>query len=229
MSLDWSSVKALAIPVGGVSRDVKSVSVGGTVLWAKPNPVPYDAEVEYLTGGSGAYINTGINIVPGIGFECAVRKGKGSDARHIGNIGNWGVNTFLFYGDGNPAAMRVAEHQKYLNKVFNDFTVCSFSGSTFRVDSLSVTVGTPVNGPGVLIFDSRAEKTSSLSYVKLYTSGVLVRDYIPVRVGSGANAVGCLYDRLGTGGQNPDGSARNDGLYFNQGTGAFVIGPDKAT
>ena len=49
---------------------------------------------------------------------------------------------------------------------------------------------------------------------------------IPVRVGSGANAVGCLYDQLGTGGQNPDGSARNDGLYFRQGSGAFVVGPD---
>jgi hypothetical protein len=36
-----------------------------------------------------------------------------------------------------------------------------------------------------------------------------------------------MYDRLGVGGMNPDGSARTDGLYRNRGTGAFVIGPDK--
>ena len=57
---------------------------------------------------------------------------------------------------------------------------------------------------------------------KLYDSGVLVRDMIPVRVG----AVGAVYDKRGTGGMNPDGSARNDGMYYNRGTGAFVVGPD---
>ena len=43
----------------------------------------------------------------------------------------------------------------------------------------------------------------------------LERDFIPVRVGSGANAVGYMYDRVS--GQ----------LFGNAGTGAFVIGPDK--
>jgi len=33
---------------------------------------------------------------------------------------------------------------------------------------------------------------------------------------------------LGTGGMNPDGSPRTDGLYRNRGTGSFVIGPNKA-
>ena len=38
---------------------------------------------------------------------------------------------------------------------------------------------------------------------------------------------GAMYDRLGTGGMNPDGSPRTDGLYRNRGTGAFTIGSDK--
>jgi hypothetical protein len=50
-----------------------------------------------------------------------------------------------------------------------------------------------------------------------------VRDMIPVRKGT----VGAMYDRRGVGGMNPDGSARDDGPYFNRGTGAFVIGSDK--
>lgn len=45
--------------------------------------------------------------------------------------------------------------------------------------------------------------------------------FIPVRVGSGANAVGYLYDKA-----NPTGGPLGNGLYPNSGTGAFVIGPD---
>ena len=35
MSLAWSSVKALSIPVGGTARDVKAVAIGGVVVWRK--------------------------------------------------------------------------------------------------------------------------------------------------------------------------------------------------
>jgi hypothetical protein len=49
----------------------------------------------------------------------------------------------------------------------------------------------------------------------LYHGGALARDYIPVRVGSGAGAVGYLFDRVS--GQ----------LFGNAGTGDFTIGPDK--
>jgi len=59
---------------------------------------------------------------------------------------------------------------------------------------------------------------------KIYKAGALVRDYIPVRVGSGANAVGYLYDRA-----NPTGGPLGNGLYPNSGSGAFVVGPDKGT
>ena len=36
-----------------------------------------------------------------------------------------------------------------------------------------------------------------------------------------------MYDINGVGGINSDGSYREDGLYFNRGTGTFIIGPDK--
>ena len=77
-----------------------------------------------------------------------------------------------------------------------------------------------------MIFKRGGQSQTSYSEIKLASleirvSGVLVRDFIPVRVGSGANAVGYLYDRA-----NPTGGPRGNGLYPNSGSGAFVIGPD---
>lgn len=46
-------------------------------------------------------------------------------------------------------------------------------------------------------------------------AGELVFDGIPVRVGSGAEAVGYLYDKV------------SDSLLGNLGSGSFVLGPDK--
>ena len=50
---------------------------------------------------------------------------------------------------------------------------------------------------------------------KLWNGITLVRDFIPVRVGSGSSAVGYLYDRV------------SGELFGNAGTGEFLIGPDK--
>ena len=62
----------------------------------------------------------------------------------------------------------------------------------------------------LILLDSSASG-GRIYYVRI--SGVC--DFIPVRVGSGANAVGYLYDRV------------SGELFGNMGSGAFVIGPDK--
>lgn len=70
---------------------------------------------------------------------------------------------------------------------------------------------------------------AKLYYFRMMTDGVLVCDLQPVRF-TNENGVteGAMFDRANpTVGMNPDGSARDDGLYRNRGTGAFVIGPDK--
>ena len=56
----------------------------------------------------------------------------------------------------------------------------------------------------------------------------VVRDFIPVRFTNEQGvSEGAMFDRANpTVGVNPDGSVRDDGLYRNRGTGAFVIGPD---
>ena len=53
---------------------------------------------------------------------------------------------------------------------------------------------------------------------KITIEGVLVRDFISVRIGT----TGYFYDKA-----NPTGGPLGNGLYPNSGTGDFVLGPDK--
>ena len=77
------------------------------------------------------------------------------------------------------------------------------------------------NGPAYLI-------KGRIYWVKISDGLTVVRDMIPVRFTNEQGvSEGAMYDRLGTGGMNPDGSARTDGLYRNRGTGAFLYGADK--
>jgi hypothetical protein len=69
-----------------------------------------------------------------------------------------------------------------------------------------------LNSGGVANIGSTRLRVSAFS---ISQSGALVRDYIPVRVGSGSSAVGYLFDRAS--GQ----------LFGNAGTGSFTVGPDK--
>lgn len=234
MSFAWSSVKALSIPVGGTARDVKRVSVGGVTLWEKANPLPYDAEVEYLESTGTQWIDTGFAPSGGYRYEISVSHTT-NDAR-CGCQSNTSSRTYL--------ELRSATRFRWVigQGGLTDVTVPSGAAVSAYVDCTALKCGignTELNIQGrtlatntFLLFGSRGSISAGgyamrIHGAKVYDSGVLVRDFIPVRVGSGANAVGCLYDRLGTGGLNPDGTARNDGLYFRQGTGAFVVGPDK--
>ena len=58
-----------------------------------------------------------------------------------------------------------------------------------------------------------------IEYCKMWdVNGTLMRDFITVRVGQ----TGAFYDR-----QNPTGGPNGNGLYYNDGTGSFTLGPDR--
>lgn len=65
-------------------------------------------------------------------------------------------------------------------------------------------------------------------FIRIYNFDDLIYDFIPVRFTNElGQSEGAMYDRANpTVGMNPDGSARTDGLYRNQGTGAFGYGND---
>ena len=241
MSLAWSSVKSLSIPVGGVSRDVKRVTAGGVTLWEKPNPLPYDAEVEYIESTGTQWIDTG--VYPGNSDSFSIN----ISGRWIKNNTTEGVFASFYKASGLGLNLSCTSIRMYvytssqtnITETAGDFTLAiNFTGSalTATINGRAISAGWDANlkGSNLPLYlwnrpDTLARPSRSGSRIysmSVYTNGVLVRDFQPVRVGSGANAVGCLYDKLGTGGMNPDGTARNDGLYFNRGSGAFVVGPD---
>lgn len=225
MSLNWTNVKSLAVPVGGVSRDVKRVSIGGAVVWEKPSPLPYDAEVEYLESTGTQWIDTGVH--PATGDEVQFAGLFGTSPSSVGRQ--------FFASDGYSAVTHYCEingsnqfggYGGYISQTLvrgtlyvASATITSSSakydidvgGTTYTATSTYAAsqnwryalvlfrINSQFNGNGVRI-----------GACKIYVNGVLVRDYIPVRVGQ----VGYLYDRVS--GQ----------LFGNAGTGAFVLGPD---
>ena len=236
MSLAWSSVKALIIPVGGVSRDVKRVTAGGVVLWEKAPAVPFDAEVEYIESTGTQYIDSGVLGSSDVDLEVrfclptiAGRQVMGQRKTGSNELANF-IQTQsspmgkirVFYGASENSVYYTAAGGEWVtvrrtgtNFYTNDVLTGTVSASTFTAENTIIVHGT--NG-----FSAYGTAQLRISAAKIWQNGVLVRDFQPVRVGSGASAVGCLYDRA-----NPTGGPSGNGLYPNSGSGAFVVGPDK--
>lgn len=201
--------------------------------------LPYDAEVEYLESTGTQWIDTGAPATNNTHVN--VRFSDYSVA------GAWLFGARKAYQNSALGVYTVSSNNTWI-RAFGNFVSGTF---TFSTIDLGVTtfdydcghfVGTREKVPVTVDFTDTAPAFDSSPYLiymwtlnngggaaniahakiygfKIWESGVLVRDMIPVRVGS----EGAMYDRLGAGGMNPDGSPRNDGLYRNRGTGAFVF------
>ena len=209
--------------------------------------LPYDAEVEYLESTGTQYVDTGItgnpsttrldisvttpSSITSAAFLCGAR---GVDSAHnvtglilvylSGASSLWRLDTTgSFYGAGRPLSITCDTGTDYTFSMQG--TACLVNGVTYsstavkeNADSgLNVYIGTSNNNG-----TAAAGMPVKIRFAALWQNDTLVRDYIPVRVGSDPSAVGYLYDRA-----NPDGGPLGNGLYPNAGTGAFVIGPDK--
>jgi hypothetical protein len=222
VSLNWTNVKSLAIPVGGVSRDVKRVSISGVTVWEKPSPLPYDAEVEYLESTGTQYINTGYKPKANSGVQVSFR------VAYIGsNDGVFGART-----SGANDRFWIVPSSVGLNYGFGSaFSLAAISASTiytaslnFKEDGKAICGANSTNVSGfngcpysLYLFAANVSGTASfMEYgkrvygCKITEGSEVVHDFIPVRVGT----VGYLYDRVS--GQ----------LFGNAGTGAFGYGAD---
>ena len=222
---------------GKVIVDEASLIIDGIPIGSAPKPeppLPYDAEVEYLESTGTQYVDTG--VVPNgatdiditysvaaltsnnnIALYGCVASGRGFfSGLAIYGTGNMNMY-FINYADSPVQGLSLA----YLSQ-YRDWT----DGTTYHHNNQSATVtaqtATSLSMP---IFARRNASgvierigTMRVYACKVFSSGTLVRDYIPVRVGTS----GYLYDKA-----NPDGGPLGNGLYPNAGTGAFVIGPDK--
>jgi hypothetical protein len=169
--------------------------------------------IEYLESTGTQWIDTG--IVPSATIDIV---GNYCNNGTTGYFGYWGT-----YGGGytlehqnNAVITNVGQINYTLGNNFADIT---FTGSTLYVNGSQV--GTVERGTGstshtIPIFCLKINGTTAwlssmkLSSFKIYDGSVVVRDFIPVRVGQ----TGYLYDRV------------SKTLFSNRGTGDFVLGPD---
>ena len=208
------------------------------------SPLPYDAKVEYLDSTGTQWIDTLVNADSNLSVEITMANvgtpwtnvnptgtiRSSPRCRHHLNFGAYDV--VYYFGVGDSCNLR--SHVKPSDGEIFTFKVDAIS-KTFTLGSLlgNFPNDTFDTGLSYWLFGRNSTTPPYLGSLRTYSAklwdgSTLVRDFIPVRF-TNENGVseGAMYDRRGIGGMNPDGSARNDGLYRNRGTGVFVIGPDK--
>ena len=187
--------------------------------------LPYDAEVEFLQNVGSSYILT--DYIPngsGIKFQGKFHL-DGYSAAYAGWFGAYRGesysayrvfrgntdNTKLYFTCGTQASKSGVLSGAALDTTY-EFELTS---TTLKVNSLSRTYS-PINGSRntdklkIFTFNGKGFTYGKLYYLKVFNGNSLVFDFIPVRV----REVGCLYDKVG------------ERLYFNEGSGDFLIGGD---
>ena len=206
------------------STEITKAYLGTNVVYEKSNPLPYDAEVEWIQSTGSEYIDTG--IVPtsdirltidglytttsnnGLIHGCIDLNGNTYRRFHLGIAANkWqgGIGT-AFSGTGSPNTSR------------HIFQISGKNGTAY-VDATSI-AGNTAAFPSISMylfarnFSGTASNMGSFkmysAHVYRYSTGEKLVDFIPVR----KNGVGYLYDKI------------SDTL-FGTSTGSFILGADK--
>ena len=210
------NIEASNIMIG--EEQAQKIFVGDTLVWQNYT------EIAYLESDGNQWIDTGIYINQSdfeIGYEAS---GMGSWGWVYQNNGDGPWITFenssnkccWWYGNYNMRTQGSYQEGFYTIKYtlqgidINDYHQ-SYSGN-FRGSISNITLKFfsqyDFNIQGVSAKPRFATKFKFF-YVKI--GGVLVADFIPVRIGQ----VGYMYDKI------------SKQLFANQGTGSFTLGPDK--
>lgn len=193
-------------------------------MMAKRDLVPFQ-RLEWMSSDGRAYINTGIvpKDTPRVVLSVSVSKYVDIDVfgfltnttpSFIGNLDSptdFGVQRFHYY--------------RYYNTVLRAVPLSSVAYGEFGVWDLGYEVkcnGTTLatynresfenNTQFLYVFRGRnvASVYAKIAFVQVYDGDTLLRDFVPVRIGD----VGYMYDKV------------TKQLFGNDGTGAFVLGPD---
>lgn len=218
--MNLGGIAAIRIPEGGV----KSVSVGGKLLWQKPVSESY-TELAYIESTGTQYIDTGIIGRSGIEIYLDYEFTQiTTTAQTVWGAINNETDTRIYVGHTRGLfGYGVA----YATKLSPDAgTRYKMHAKLYKGDQTITVNGKKVNGGVVnvayntelstyLFALNSARKPSSYCYAKIYscrilTDGVPVRDFVPCRRNSDG-AVG-MYDRV------------SDAFFGNLGTGEFIAG-----
>ncbi len=228
-AIDWREVASVRVPEG----EAASVAVDGETVWKR---VPYDAEIEFLQASGTQYIDLGVPTGPLTRTETDIAvtdwdagtyslTGSGSSRHAFGkgwsgsSSGNGNAGK-LYFGLGaqnlatsvSLTSLKSVRHTYWIDA---QTATAGYDSASFALSSAG-TISTNTFSAALLAqrrsaTGIRGQMAAQLYAFRLYESGALVIDGIPVRAGT----TGYLYDRVS--GQ----------LYGNAGTGAFVLGPDK--
>jgi hypothetical protein len=192
---------------------------------------PYDAEIEYLESTGTQWIDTGLDFDSGDwACDAFLTVTKSMNELYIISTKLAGVGGVYSFAYTNLSEIRLAysHNNAAYRSVSNDFFGQGFVWkSRFTNGSQTLEVGKyalsanqqfkALTNPeaysiiigGMINYGSKGNGVR-FGKIKISHNSVLVRDYIPVRVGN----IGYMYDRVS--GQ----------LFGNQGTGEFVLGKD---
>ena len=210
----------------------------------------FDAKIEYLQiNGRNAYIDTEINTGSNIRILVDVLVSSGNNGTNFFygapnfTCGFGGSNEEIggkYEHDGSAGygtwGIRLTSNNAYARMKFGEdaFTISNTStirhtyvldstAKTFSIDGNINQMSAPSGGfltKPIYLFASynqikgnfidRSKSGTRLYASKIWNNNVLVRNFIPVRIGT----VGYLYDRI------------SKQLFENQGTDAFILGPD---
>ena len=181
--------------------------------------VPYTKQVAYLESAGSQWIDTGVVPTSTTRIELQYQYSTGNYTSGCGVCANGGskrfhINTYLgklHFGSGGSS--------NWVNTIDQNTNIHSASlsgtgsGNVLIDGNTYSTNGTVGDFTGYNIYLFRVNGESSYTngyriyYCKIYDNNVLVRDFIPVRIGN----EGCLYDNV------------SGELFRNKGTGNFIF------
>lgn len=188
----------------------------------------YDAEIEYLESDGNQFIDTLFKHNQNTRFLCEFKIITVKRWAHLfGSFGGvQGGGKILCPEIYNSNTMQSyygpqTSNRWTLNPLTNKYTY-DFNKNVHIINNESKTYPTRTfqSDYNTIIFSvtnysgniSTESCPSKCYYFKIYDNDTLVRDFIPVRIGS----VGYMYDKV------------SDTLFGNAGTGSFILGPDVA-
>ena len=191
-------------------------------------------EIAYLQGNNDTFIDTGIKASSNIEFELGVSILSSipqSSSSYINVFGGriaylnsaltvqyYNQSTQFWrwsYANANSHVNSAAKGFYFLTNMGKKNTLVTTGAGITNVSCTNATFNSNYN---IFIFAMNTAGTKTINYntylqvqfCRLYESGILVRDFIPIRIGQ----TGYMYDKV------------SRETFANKGTDSFILGPD---
>lgn len=207
--------KGVTVPASATLDDyaalVDSIQTGGG-----GSTLPYDAEVEYIESTGTQWIDTGINLRQKVVMSANVSITKSITTNSIIFGASYDNSTVPKFQIGiNSSNKWLSANTSYYS--YYEITGGGTVSLNTKYTPIVAAKATQASDATIYIFARNNDGGSMLPIdgLRLYgayitSGGLVVRDFIPVRIGT----VGYLYDRV------------SGSLFGNSGTGSFTLGSD---